>query len=147
MKKRRIWLILYVVLIYGIVFSGCGFNIGGGGGGSDLPDLVVLPGPHLPQYCDTTYDIEHNTHTLIVHLKNQSDVKITKETTLAVDFGEYGIKTVTVAPFNASEERSVEVLMPKCFNPDCGFVIRADDNNDIQETDENNNIAKSLCGG
>ena len=104
------------------------------------PDLIPIPDPK-GSFC------RRKDSTLTVTVKNQGDSAAGPSTT-QVDFlvfGKVSQPTPALAP-GASVDLTFQIP-PGCFNPDCEFVITVDVNNEVDESDEGNNIAKSACLG
>jgi len=60
-------------------------------------------------------------------------------------FGKVSMPTPPLAP-----GASVDLLFaipPGCFDPNCEFQITVDVNNEVNESEEGNNVVKSACLG
>ena len=85
--------------------------------------------------------------TLTVTIKNQgigaAGASVTK-----VDFGALGQVSMPTPPL--APGASVDLFFPippGCFDPDCEFRITADANNQVNESNEGNNVADGSCRG
>jgi photosystem II stability/assembly factor-like uncharacterized protein len=84
---------------------------------------------------------------LVVTIKNQGIADAAGSTT-TVDFANSGPVFQPISPIRAGS--SVDQLFDvpgSCFGPNCTFKITADSRNEIDESDETNNIANGLCPG
>lgn len=106
------------------------------------PDLVPVADPKKG-FCNR--DRQGN---LIVTVKNQGSADAGPSTT-RVEFSPGGPVDIATPPIAAGQSVDLPpVGMPAaCFNPDCNFRIVVDLNNDVDESDEMNNVASGTCLG
>ena len=105
-----------------------------------LPDLIPVPDAN-GSFC------KQKDSTLTVTVKNQGASGAGPSVT-EVDFLAFGKVTMPTPPLGPGA--SVDLLFPippGCFNPDCEFRITVDANNQVNESNEGNNIAKGTCIG
>jgi len=112
--------------------------------GGALPDLI--PVQTMAQFCERTMD----GRTLIVTVRNQGGTA-TGPFTTQVNFDVDGTSSIQTAFFpGLGPNDSVALSFPipsGCFNPDCGFEIIVDVNNNVIESVETNNNARGSCVG
>ncbi len=105
-----------------------------------LPDLIPVPDEN-GSFC------KRKDLTLTVTVKNQGTGGAGPSVT-EVDFFAFGKVSMPTPPLGPGA--SVDLLFPirpGCFNPDCEFQITVDANNQVNESNEGNNIAKGICLG
>ena len=105
-----------------------------------LPDLIPVPDAN-GSFC------KRKDSTLTVTVKNQGTSGAGPSVT-EVDFLAFGKVSMPTPPLGLGA--SVDILFPippGCFNPDCEFRIAVDANNQVNESNEGNNIAKGICIG
>ena len=105
-----------------------------------LPDLIPVPDAN-GSFC------KRKDSTLTVTVKNQGTSGAGPSVT-EVDFLAFGKVSMPTPPLGLGA--SVDILFPippGCFNPDCEFRITVDANNQVNESNEGNNIAKDICIG
>ena len=106
-----------------------------------LPDLVPVP-DESGSFCRRDKD-----NNLTVTVCNQGSAPAGPSVT-EVDFGSHGVGSVPTPPLAEGACVDLKVpIPPGCFDPDCEFRIRVDANNDVDEENENNNIASGTCLG
>ena len=120
-----------------------------------LAGMIIIPGctPLVPKpdpiadnnpsdwasFCDS------DDENLIVYIKNQGTADA-GPSTVEVDFGQHG-KVSQPVP-NLTVGATTTILIPMshvCYDPDCEFVITVDSSNDIDESNELNNIQTGSC--
>jgi Concanavalin A-like lectin/glucanases superfamily/CARDB len=105
-------------------------------GGVGKPDLVPVP------QCNRQGDTG-----LLITIKNQGTANAGPSKTV-VDFGPLGVFSQPTPGIVAGGSVDVPFTIPAhCFNPDCHYKITADAGNDVDESDEANNSAASVCLG
>jgi hypothetical protein len=85
--------------------------------------------------------------TLTVTVRNQG-IGPAGPSVTEVDFFAFGKVSMPTPPL--APGASVDLFFPippGCFDPDCDFRITVDANNQVNESNEGNNIAKGLCRG
>ena len=105
-----------------------------------LPDLIPVPDAD-GSFC------RRKDGTLTVTVKNQGTSGAGPSVT-EVDFFAFGKVAMPTPPLGPGV--SVDILVPipsGCFDPNCEFRITVDANNQVNESDEGNNIAKGICLG
>jgi hypothetical protein len=105
-----------------------------------LPDLIPVPDPS-GSFC------KRQDLTLTVTVKNQGTSGAGPSVT-EVDFFAYGKVSMPTPPL--APGASVDLLLPippRSFDPDCEFQITVDANNQVNESDEGNNIGRGTCLG
>jgi hypothetical protein len=105
-----------------------------------LPDLIPVPDAN-GSYC------RREDLRLKVTVKNQGTVGAGPSVT-EVDFFAFGKVSMPTPPLGPGA--SVDLLFPippGSFNPDCEFRISVDANNQVNESNEGNNIANDICLG
>ncbi len=105
-----------------------------------LPDLIPVPDAN-GSFC------KRRDLTLTVTVKNQGASGAGPSVT-GVDFFAFGKVSMPTPPLGPGA--SVDLLFPippGCFDPDCEFRITVDANNQVNESDEGNNIASGTCLG
>jgi hypothetical protein len=85
---------------------------------------------------------------LVVTVKNQGNGNAGPSTT-RVDFGAFGFVDMPTPAIPAGTAVDLPgVKHPEhCFNPDCDFRITVDFGNQLDESDEGNNVASGFCLG
>ena len=126
-------LIIVITLAGMIIIPGCTPLV-------PKPDLIADNNPSdWASFCD--FDDEN----LIVYIKNQGTADA-GPSTVEVDFGQHG-KVSQPVP-NLTVGATTTILIPMshvCYDPDCEFVITVDSSNDIDESNELNNIQTGSC--
>lgn len=142
MKKSFFYTFMLLVLFVGVIFlEGCVPE-------TPKPDLVPVNPEGWASFCDTvpSQDVTYYGQDLRVHIKNQGDAPAGSSDVL-VDWGFAN----TIYPVPAIEVgETVTILFPipqGCFNPDCGFEIIVDYNDDVDESNELNNSQIGNCIG
>ena len=105
-----------------------------------VPDLVAIPDAS-GSFC------RRKDSTLTVTVKNQGASGAAPSTT-QVDFLAFGKVSMPTPPL--APGASVDLLFaipPGCFDPNCEFQITVDVNNEVNESEEGNNVVKSACLG
>jgi hypothetical protein len=65
-----------------------------------------------------------------------------------VDFMQYGQTSLATPALAQGQHHDLLVPIPsRCHDPDCNFVIEADQNGDVAESDETNNSVVGICPG
>ena len=104
------------------------------------PDLIPIPDAK-GSFC------RRKDSTLTVTVKNQGDGPAGPSTT-QVDFLAFGKVTQPTPALAAGASVDLTFAIPPgCFDPNCEFLITVDLNNEVDESDETNNIAKGACLG
>ena len=133
--KRIFYLTLIIVITLAgmIIIPGCTPLV-------PKPDLIADNNPSdWASFCD--FDDEN----LIVYIINQGTADA-GPSTVEVDFGQHG-KVSQPVP-NLTVGATTTILIPMshvCYDPDCEFVITVDSSNDIDESNELNNIQTGSC--
>ena len=133
--KRPLYLTLIIVLALAsmMIIPGCTPEI-------PKPDLIAVNNPSdWASFCD--FDNEN----LIVYIKNQGTADA-GPSTVEVDFGIHGKVSQPVPSLTVGTTTTILIPMSHvCYDPDCEFVITVDSSNDIDESNELNNIQISSC--
>ena len=109
-------------------------------GAEGKPDLIPVPDPKLG-FC------RRQNLKLTVTVQNQGSTDAGPSIT-RVDFGSFGIASQPTPALAAGASIDLLFDIPAgCFNPDCEFRIAVDSNNQVNESNEGNNIAKGTCLG
>jgi len=103
------------------------------------PDLS--PVESKPAYCNID---NGNLVVFIANIGNEDcDTTYTD-----VSFGSYGVTSVMTSPIPAGANTHIIVPLPVgCFDPDCGFEIKVDARDTVDEKNESNNSAIGNCIG
>jgi len=138
MKKNLYFtFIMLLVILIGLVFvTGCVPTL--------KPDLVPANPEGWAVFCDID-----DSGNLVVHIKNQG-LAPAGSSHVKVDFGQYGESVKSVPALGVGDTTSVTVQFPSaanCFDPDCGFEITVDANEEINESNELNNSQIGNCIG
>ena len=108
------------------------------------PDLVpVNPDPSKGRlgFC------RGDPNKLVFTVKNQG-VGPAGPSHMTVTFGSGPSVSVSTPPLQAGASVDLPVAVPpQCFHPDCPFTIKVDSNSEVDESDENNNVADGYCLG
>ncbi len=138
--KNNIFLVILILLVFTGIFllSGC----------TPKADLIPVNPNGLAGFCDlvnssvaTYYGSE-----LRVNIKNQGDSPAESSYVL-VDWG-FANTIEPVPAIPAGNTVSILIEIPQgCFNPDCGFTIIVDYNDDVNESNEMNNSQIGNCIG
>jgi subtilase family serine protease len=107
-------------------------------------DLVPVNPEEWAGFCDID-----DSGNLVVHIKNQG-LAPAESSHVKVDFGQYGESVKAVPALGIGDTASVTVQFPSaanCFDPDCGFEIIVDANDEIDESNELNNNQVGICIG
>ena len=133
--KRVFYLTLIIVITLAgmIIIPGCTPLV-------PKPDLIADNNPSdWASFCD--FDDEN----LIVYIKNQGTADA-GPSTVEVDFGEHGKVYQPVPSLTVGTTTTILIPMSHvCYDPDCEFVITVDSSNDINESNELNNIQIGSC--
>ena len=133
--KRIFYLTLIIVITLAgmIIIPGCTPLV-------PKPDLIEDNNPSdWASFCD--FDDEN----LIVYIKNQGTADA-GPSTVEVDFGVYGLISEPVPSLTVGTTTTILIPMSHvCYDPDCEFVITVDSSNDIDESNELNNIQTGSC--
>jgi len=105
------------------------------------PDLMPVNPSNIVNWCDI------DGGDLTVHIMNQGFANAGSSTT-SVDFGGAGTVDVPTPSILSGQTVSVTVPIPGgCFDPDCGFTIEVDYDDDVEEALEDNNTQEGSCLG
>ena len=144
--RKIIVIVLLSSLVVGCLPEKAAFDVG--------PDLVPerQPGFDGAQgFC-----IRDNQNNLNVRVRNQGNRPVQIETITSVVFNQNQVRTVQTPALVEGSMVIVSVPIPSgCFNPDCGFTINVDTNNQVDElkhdasdtSHEDNNTAQGVCIG
>jgi len=137
MKKNIYLIVIVVVMLIGmVIMTGC------------VPTLKADLVPANPEGWAGFCNID-NSGNLVVHIKNQG-LAPAESSHVKVDFGQYGESVKAVPALGVGDTISVTVQFPSaanCFNPDCGFEITVDANDEVDESNEMNNSQIGNCIG
>jgi len=140
--SRKIFMVVFVSILFltAVTLVSCHNGL--------QPDLIPVRDGADVNFCDVD-----DQNRLIVHVKNQGAAEAPPSTT-RVEFKWGGTESQTVdlpTPLiaaGATQDIPTETEFPMgCFDPDCGFTITVDVNNDVAESGEANNTADGLCLG
>lgn len=111
-----------------------------------LPDLVPVPDPQVG-FCKRVKE-GPDAGKLIVTVGNQGNADAPASTTL-VEFSVGGSVSLPTSPVPAGGSVDLPpISIPGvCFHPDCNFKIIVDLNNQVNESNELNNVATGVCLG
>ena len=133
-----------IVILFLLLMTGADCDNGCDNG--ELPDLIVVkPYPSIqgPQgYCDV-YTVD-GVECLKIQIKNQGPVEAS-DSMIKVEF--VG-KTYNSAPYSIGPDITITIPVPipdGVYNPDMTFIITADYQNAVEESDEGNNTAEGGC--
>ncbi len=144
--RKTILITLLSSLVIGCLPGAATFDVG--------PDLIPErePGFEGAQgFC-----IRDNQNNLNVRVRNQGNQPVLVQTTTSVVFNQNQVRTVTTPALVEGSMVIVSVPIPSgCFNPDCGFTINVDTNDEVEElkhdandtSHEDNNTAQGSCIG
>ena len=105
-----------------------------------LPDLIAVPDAN-GSFC------RRKDSTLTVTVKNQGSSDAGPSVTV-VDFLAFGKVPMPTPPLAAGASVDLSFpIPPGCFDPNCEFQIIVDSNNQVNESNEANNIVKGACAG
>ncbi len=105
-----------------------------------LPDLIAVPDAN-GSFC------KRKNSTLTVTVKNQGTSDAGLSTT-EVDFLTFGKVAMPTPPVAAGASVDLSFPIPAgCFDPNCEFRITVDAKNEVNESNEGNNVVKGACLG
>jgi subtilase family serine protease len=137
MKNNFYFIFLVLVLLVGVLFLvGCEPTL--------QPDLVPVNPDNWAGFCDID-----DSGNLVVNIKNQG-LAPAESSHVKVDFGQYGESVKVVSSLGVGDTTSIIIPFPvtgNCFDPDCGFEITVDANDEIDESNELNNSQIGNCIG
>lgn len=137
---RRQILLVVVIGLLAVALSACPAPEPEG-----MPDLVPVKAPGNPTFCE----IEGGN--LKVFVKNQGTADASgSEVEVVFHMGDGVQQPVRGATGPISQGATDTVLIPipaGCYNPDCDFTITVDIVNEINESNEGNNVAQGSCIG
>ena len=137
MKKNFYFIYVALIVLIGMFFLvGCEPAL--------QPDLVPVNPDGWAGFCDID-----DSGNLVVNIKNQG-LAPAESSHVKVDFGQYGESVEVVPSLGVGETTSITVQFPvtgNCFDPDCGFEIIVDANDEIDESNELNNSQVGICIG
>lgn len=136
--QRQKFVLIFVGLLMAATLSGC------------KSDLVPANPGGWALYCDA--DDQNN---LKIHVKNQGNADAPASVTVVEFFLPGGVVhpvQLTTPPIPKGQTVTVgTVPIPttpvNCFDPDCGFRITVDSQNQVDESNEANNKADGNCIG
>jgi hypothetical protein len=118
------------------------------------PDLILVNPNNIVNNCTT---ISNNAWKFRIFVKNQGRTASTPCTTnmtfwvTVPNTTTSTPKTITIPTPVIQPGQTVEIgpvdIPITCFRPDCIFKITVDSTNQVNETNENNNIMEGLCIG
>lgn len=143
MKKILLYTVISIFLFtIFISLSGCG-------GGVLLPDLVAVNPTSITGWCNVD-----DSGNLSIYIKNQGDAPAGSFTVKIewgyIDVGEIEGPTPQTIPVNGLGVEDTEILtIPGCtggyFGHDWSYTIYVDSGNDVEESNEDNNIQNGSC--
>lgn len=105
------------------------------------PDLVPVPDPETGSFC------RRKGSKLLVRIDNQGSGPAGSFKT-TVDFFSHGKVTRSTTGLGPGDSVNLEFdIPPGSFDPDVEFRIQVDASNDVEESNETNNVANDVCIG
>jgi subtilase family serine protease len=135
--QRQKFVLIFLGLLMAATLSGC------------KPDLVPANPGGWAVFCDV------DDQKLKVHVKNRGNADAPASTTVVEFFLPGGVvQPVQLATPAISKGQTIQVgTVPiptspvNCYDPDCGFRITVDSQNQVDESNEANNKADGNCIG
>lgn len=137
MRRRVLGAIVLAIVAVSLAGASCD------GVGADLVPERRAGSEGAEGYCR-----RDDSGNLVVRVRNQANPDAIQQSTTIVDFGSYGVRSVTTPAIAGGSFADVSVEIPSgCFDADCEFSITVDANDEIIERDEGNNTADGRCIG